>query len=294
MKKGILCCILAAVGFGTAPSVLKFLIEQGMTETNCILLSNLFLCAAAACVCRAKGLSLRLGAARTVKLCLTGLMGMGCTTLLLASSFRYISVGTGTVIHFLYPTVVTVGSMVLLHKKGTLFSALAIVLSIAGMACISLPGGAAGGGALGYVLALLSSFTYSFYILGNELFRLGELPLPVTITYMSGVSAAVFLLYALATGSIALPASLPLWLIQLGYAVIIGFSFTMLNAGIAQVGAVKASFSTLVEPVTSVLCSVLFFGDKLTLLSLAGFVLVFASVGLNSATPKGRKVKHEV
>ena len=291
MKKGTFYCIAAAVCFGVAPSVLKYLITQGMTETNCILLSNFFLFLAAAGVCRVRGFTLRLPVAQAAKLCLTGLMGMGCTTLLLASSFRYISVGTATVIHFLYPTVVTVASMLVLRKKGTLFSAAAIALSIGGMACISLPGGAGGGHAMGYVLALLSSFTYSFYIVGSEAFHLGELPLPVTVTYMAGISTAAFLLQALVTGSLALPATPMLWCVELLYAAMIGTAFTLLNAGIARVGAVNASFATLVEPVTSVLCSVVFFGDVLTLLGVLGFGLIFTSVGLNSLTPKPKERK---
>lgn len=282
MKKGSIFCILAAIGFGVAPSVMNYMLLNGVPQVSIVMCSNFFLCVVAFLICKLRGFSLNIGIHMVLKLCLIGVMGMGITPFLLSSAYSYISVGTATVIHFLYPTVVTVASMILLHKKATIYSFAAIVLSIAGMACISLPGGSGGGSTMGFVFALVSSFSYSFYILGNEIFKAGELPLPVTLVYMAGANAAVFFIQAMLTGQFAAPSTVGLWLVLLVYCLIMGSSFGLLNLGISMVGAVNASFSTLVEPVTSVLCSVIFYGDKLALLSVLGFALIFISVGLNS------------
>ena len=131
MKKGTLFCIIAAVGFGILPTVQNELILHGIPRVSCILYSNACMLAGGLAACRQKGLRAALPA------------------------------GTATVIHFLYPTVVTVGSAVLFRNRMGPAALAAIALSIAGMACISLPGGAGGGSGTGSLLALASSFTYA-------------------------------------------------------------------------------------------------------------------------------------
>lgn len=283
MKKGTLYCIIAAVGFGILPTLQNELILHGVTRISSVLYSNLCMLLGALAVCRGRGLSVRLAPAAAGRLALVGFMGMGVTPLLLTSAFAYIPVGTTTVIHFLYPTVVTVGSAVLLRKKMGPPALAAILLSVGGMACISLPGGAAGGGSgTGYLLALASSFTYALYIMGPALFGTGALPLPVTLVWMAGGNAVVFLLAGLATGGLVLPGSAGLWLLALCYCGMMAGCFALLSRGIGLIGPVDAAFSTLLEPVTSVVCSTLLYGDPLTALSLLGFGLIFGSVWLNS------------
>jgi len=282
MKKGTLFCILAAVGFGILPTIQNELILHGIPRLSCILYSNTCMLAAALAVCGKKGLRARLPAAAAGKLALVGFMGMGLTPLLLTLAFAHIPVGTTTVIHFLYPTVVTVGSAVLFRKKLGGPALAAIFLSVAGMACISLPGGAGGGSGIGYLLALASSFTYAFYIMGPALFGTGELPMPVSLVYMAGGNVVIFLAVSLCGGGLALPQTPGMWGLAVVYCVMMAGCFALLSCGIAMIGPVDASFSTLIEPVTSVVCSTLAYGDPLTVLSVLGFGLIFGSVWLNS------------
>ena len=289
MKKGILCCIFASVLFGVAPSVQNYLLLQGMEKTSCIVLYTATMLLGTLAICKIKGYSLRLPVRDAVRICVVGVLGIGVTHFLLVSSYAYISVGMATVIHFLYPTVVTIASILLFRKKGTLLTGAAVVLSIAGMALLSLSGGVGGGHLTGYVFALCSSFTYSAYIIGNERFCPQNVPLPVTLTYMAGASTVLFFVQSMLTGGIHLPETPALWGIQLFYGVVMSSAYALLNTGISKVGAVTASFSTLVEPVTSVICSVIFYHDTLTWMSLLGFVMIFASVYLNSAAPQEKQ-----
>ena len=142
MKKGTLFCIIAAVGFGILPTIQNELILHGIPRVSCILYSNACMLAGGLAACQQKGLRAALPAGKALRLGVIGLMGMGLTPLLLTGAFAYIPVGTATVIHFLYPTVVTVGSAVLFRNRMGPAALAAIALSIAGMACISLPGGA--------------------------------------------------------------------------------------------------------------------------------------------------------
>jgi drug/metabolite transporter (DMT)-like permease len=281
MKKGTLFCIIAAVGFGILPTIQNELILHGIPRVSCILYSNACMLAGGLEICRQKGLRAALPAGEALRLGVIGLMGMGLTPLLLTGAFAYIPVGTATVIHFLYPTVVTVGSAVLFRNRMGPAALAAIALSIAGMACISLPGGAGGGSGTGYLLALASSFTYAFYIMGPALLGTGELPLPVSLVSMAGGNVVIFFTAALCTGGLVLPDSLGMWLLVLCYCGMMAGCYALLSCGIRLIGPVDASFSTLVEPVTSVVCSTMVYGDPLTALSLLGFGLIFGSVWLN-------------
>lgn len=282
MKKGTIYCIIAAVGFGILPTIHNELILHGIPRVSCVVYSNVCMLLAALAVCRRKKLEVRIPAASAGALALVGFMGMGLTPLLLTMAYRYIPVGTSTVIHFLYPTVVTVGSALLFHKKLGPAALTAILLSIVGMSCISLPGGAGGGSWAGYLFALTSSFTYAFYIMGPTLFHSEERPLPISLVYMAGGNVVIFLAAALCTDSFVLPNSPGLWALAFCYCVMMAGCFALLSCGIGLIGPVDASFSTLIEPVTSVVCSTLMYGDPLTTLSILGFVLIFGSVWLNS------------
>ena len=226
-----------------------------------------------------------------LRLCLMGILGMGATVFLLAGAFPLLSVGTATVVHFLYPTIVTIASILLFHKKFTVFSLAAILLSIGGMFMISLAsGGTATNFTAGFLLAIGSAFTYSFYLVGNEYFRVGELPLWVALFYMAGASSLLFFIINCCTGGVVLPGSAAQWGMTLLYCTLIGLGYLLLNFGISKVGAVDASFATLFEPVTSVLCGVLFLHEKLTIYAVIGFLLIFCSVLSNFIMP-GRKIR---
>lgn len=286
MKKGIFYCIGAAILFGVAPSILKFLLLQGMSELCCVLCTNSFLFLASLGICLKKKISLKIKPSMAVKLALMGIMGMGVTTVLIAASYSYISVGTTLVVHFLYPTVVTIASVFLFKQKTTWSSVLALVLSISGMVCIAILGNESGGQFLGYVIAGLSSLTYAFYILGSELFQTKSVPMPVMLAYMAGGSSLMLLIATIVTGQVTLPSTPTVWIALVAFCIIGGTPHALLNIGISKVGPVDASFATLLEPVTAVLCGVVIYQEQVTMFSIIGFILIFAAVVLNTLGSK--------
>ena len=263
--------------------MLKYLLLSGLSLTSTLICPNLLLFFGTLCLCLARGHCLRMPLTRRLCLALTGLLGQGCTNLLLSSSYIHIPVSTATTIHFLYPTVVTLASMALLRRRGTLASMAAIVLSIAGMICISSSEAVSGGHWTGYVLAGLSSLTYAFYLIGSERFAPPGTPIPVLMLHFAAGALLTALLWILSGHPATFPTTLPLWGLYIGSGMMISLGLGLLNMGISKVGAVSASFATLIEPVTAVICGVLVYGDPLTLLSVLGFALILASVWLNTA-----------
>ena len=43
MKKSLLLCIIAAIGFGVAPTFIQLAIQSGVSQTSCVLFNNILL-----------------------------------------------------------------------------------------------------------------------------------------------------------------------------------------------------------------------------------------------------------
>lgn len=284
MKKSLLLCILAAIGFGVAPTVIQLAIRAGVSQVSCVLYNNILLMLVCLIMCKAGRHSLRISGKKVLPLLLMGACGMGFTVFLLTMSYQYIAVGTATVIQFLYPSIVTVACAVFMHRRLGPSAYLAIVLSILGLLFISVIGsGSTHFRPMGFLLALASAFTYSFYIFGNEYFKIGELPVWSAVFYMAAAAGTVFAVINAVSGQFTLPATGSAALFTFGAAAISSFSFLLLNIGIAGIGAAQASFATLIEPITAVVCGVIVLHEKVTVFTFIGIVLILLAVWINSA-----------
>ena len=116
MKKSLLLCIIAAIGFGVAPTFIQLAIQSGVSQTSCVLFNNILLMLVCLVMCLAGHHSLCIPAKKVLPLLLMGACGMGFTVLLLSLSYQYIAVGTATVINFLYPPIVTVACAIFMHR----------------------------------------------------------------------------------------------------------------------------------------------------------------------------------
>lgn len=287
MKKGYLFCILSSLCLGTAPTMLAMMIQGGVSDASAPFYSSAFIFIAALVICLVKRTPMRVGAKMAGKLTLSGMLGMGATTTLLALSCNYIPAGTSIVIQFLYPTIITLVSIFMFKNKASKFTLPAIVCSIVGMLFISVIGNdSAAGGTLGYIFALGSAFTYSFYIITNERFGFEALSPMATLCYLNGAAALMmFVRVMLVDGKLLFPTTPELWGYALAYCTLTGLGFLFLNMGIACTSAVEASFATLVEPVVSVFSSAIFQKSPITLTMVFGFVLVFIALIMNSYYP---------
>ena len=271
MNRNIFLCILAAIFFGIAPSVMDMALEQGITSQSFVVFGNLFSFVMAIAICITGKHSLRIPLKSALCFSAMGILGLGTTVFFLTSSFAYIAVGTATVIHFMYPTIVTLASVLFLKKRFTSHTAIAILCSIGGMLMIS----AGSGGE------------------SNALFHVERYSVWTGLAYMSGSSMIVFLMINLVSGSLTLPTTAEVaGLVTLG-GLLQSMAYLLLTVGIAKVGAVNASFATLIEPVTSVLCGIVLLGEKLTTFTILGFVLIFCSLLANFMPEHGEKKAKE-
>lgn len=106
------------------------------------------------------------------------------TQVFLNLAYQYLPVGFVTMIHFMFPAIVCFVMAIFFQEKLTVLKAGAVALSIAGLALLS--GGGFDGGLAGVLLALASSVTYSFFLIGNERWSIRSLP-HMTLTFYVNV-----------------------------------------------------------------------------------------------------------
>lgn len=215
---------------------------------------------------------------RQILQCLAmALLGQMLTGIFLTASYMYISVAMATMINFLYPAIVCVIMSVGARKKLTLQQVAAIVFSITGMVFLTGAGGDIS--FTGILFALVSAFTYSGYLICGEVGPANDLPVNVKLMYIAAVSSACYAVLCTATGSFTLPHGAVSWLMLVGGSgMFSALGFFLMMYGIVKLGAITASFISILEPVVSVVFGTLWFHDPLTGSTVIGGLLLLASM----------------
>lgn len=281
MVQGILCVAGASLLFGLIPSANKFVMLAGVPPECVTFLSHGTVFLMAALLAKCTGNSLRIPRRQILCLLLLGAVGMGGTSFLINSASARIPVGVTTVLHFLYPTIVSLVMVTVFHQRMSWYKAAAMVCSIVGMLLITDLRGDSGLSVIGILLALCSSLTYSFYMISNEKGSINAFPLVVKLTYASLGSTLAFGTIAVCTGRVGLPAT------AASAAVLVGISgfgslsaFYLITAGIRRIGASVASFVNMLEPIVSVVVSAVVYQETPTLAMALGMCLVLSAVWL--------------
>ena len=206
-----------------------------------------------------------------------GLLLFGCA-LLLYSSYAYIPVGLAMTLHFLYPLYVVLYEwLVQLRSPGALRLA-GLVLGLSGSMLFLQPGE----GALhpaGLLLALLSGVCYAGYIV--VLSRESQRPMPLyRLMFEVSRSGAVLCLVAgLLLGRLTLRLTPQAWICAVLVALLAAVvACVLFQAGVRIVGKANAAIFSLLEPITSIVFSVLLLGDALSPAKLTGCALILAGL----------------
>lgn len=277
MGQGILAVVASATILGVMPSMQKQVMVDGLPIFSLMLFTNLVISLVTFLVCKAKGRSLKVSKIQLLQVILMGLAGMVATAMLINTAYLFMPVGTVTMLHFLYPTVVCIVMGTLFKEGFSKLQVAAIVVSIAGMFFLTGKNGALP--VFGIVLAAVSSLTYGGYLMANEKGPANTLPLEVKLFYVSLPGTLLFAVLAPATGNLAVPSNPVSWfqlIVCSGLATVVGYFLMMF--GIQKLGASTASFLSMLEPVVSVVFGTIWFSDPVTVGVVVGSVLILTSV----------------
>lgn len=288
LSAGLLMVVGSSVLFGIAPSFMRTVLAKGvapMAIIACYSAIGALLNGLSTSASRAR---LRASRKALLKLALVGIVGSSLTSLLLSCSYLYIPVGFATITHFMYPVIVTVGMSLLYAQPFGARQASAVACAVAGMLLII--GLDLSGSAIGFALALGSSVTYSFYIIACGRFDFDGLSSTARLFWMNLFALAF---YAVACPVTRTPITFPdatAALTVLGCGIMMFLAHRLFMGGIAAVGPTPAAFTSMLEPITSLLCSCLIFNDgRITLPKLLGILLVLTAMLLVSLKKASRR-----
>jgi drug/metabolite transporter (DMT)-like permease len=214
---------------------------------------------------------------RVVQLVVTGGCGQALITYLSLHALEYIPVGPLAFLFYTYPA--WVAFLAALRKTERLTSVRIIALTLA-LAGVTIMVGAPTErlNPIGVMLALGSALLYSAYLPALEYVQAG-IPAVIATFLLIGGAAIAFVMAALLTGDLFIPAGIMVWSEILVLAVVSTvIAFLTLIKGLAVLGPVRTSIVATVEPFFTATLGVLVLGNQMSTATLLGGILIAGAV----------------
>lgn len=177
------------------------------------------------------------------------------------SAIRYIPASMAVLIFYTYPIIVALISY-FQGKRITREIIISILVSFIGLVLVM--GTSTNSiNIVGIILAFAAAIFYASYtILGDHLLK--NIPLIVTIAFVCLFSASIFLLTGLFSQTLKFNFQLEAWSSAFGVAIISMLGFLTFFQAIKLTNPTSVSILSMVEPIVTILFSVLLFNDKLS------------------------------
>lgn len=219
------------------------------------------------------------------------LVGLG--VLYVGQSFTYLQCLktsnpiTASLLLYLYPAFVAVGSVLFLREKLTLPKVIALICALGGSILIVGPAGDIRGVAVLYGLG--TAVFYAAYLLCGKRVMRDIGPVPATLVILT-TTTVVFGVASFFLG-FDLPSKPAGWIGAVGLALVATvIAIGALLAGLERVSAVEASSLSALEPLVTALIAVSFLGEPLRIWHVAGGILVIVAVLVLARQPSGLAV----
>ncbi|KGM98269.1 membrane protein [Clostridium novyi A str. 4552] len=291
---GIIYALLSSTAFGFMPIFAKIAYNHG---SNCFsVLTFRFLLAALILFLYflIKKVDFKINKKQLKEVFLIGSIGYTSTGIGLFLSYKYISVGLATTMHFVYPAAVILMSYVLYRDNFTKNKIFALVFSLAGVYVLA---GKKGQGIdpFGIFLAILSGLTYAACIIAMNKDEIKKLDNTVVVFYFSLFSGITLLIFSILTNNLILSFDFYINASILGISIISTITSTILFIkALKIIGASSTSILATCEPIVSIIMGILLFKEKLTLAIIFGTILILLSVIILAKEKKAPKIKPEI
>lgn len=215
---------------------------------------------------------------------------MGINWILLFEAYKYTSVSVATLSYYFAPVIVTLACPVLFKEKLTGKQILCFVMSTAGLVLIIGVSGFGEGKSdlMGILLGLSAACFYATVILLNKFLKGVS---GIHRTFLQFISAAVVILpYVLLTSGIhvfQLDARGSVCLIAIGL-IHTGIAYILYFSSLKELPGQKAAILSYIDPLISVVVSVLILKEGITPLQITGGALILVFTLLNELLPGKR------
>lgn len=278
--KGIFWAALSSSTFGLAPLFTLLLLGVGYSSFEVLTyrwgVASLCLIGYALVV----GCDFRLERGQLKSVLLLSLF-RAATSFCLVIAYQHIGSGVASTIHFMYPLVVALAMILFFHEKGSIWTFVAIVMSIVGAVMLSLGNidFTEGNTMLGVIAAVLSVLFYGAYIVGVRRSRAVEVHSTVLTCYVMALGALFFMICGVLTDGIRLESDPHTWLYILGVSIpATAVSNMALVMAIKAIGPTRTSIFGALEPLTAVIIGILIFSEPFTWVGTIGILLIVGAV----------------
>lgn len=211
------------------------------------------------------------------------------SSILIYTALDDIPASIGITLHYTYPLVVMVLSVVIFRARVTCPAVIALVMSLIGVVLLCdnavLPQGAG----KGVCLALISAVTFGTYYLWVERKKLGEMDAVLFTMLLSFFDSILLALYNLATGNLFISVNAG----TVGILVVAGFfaMFAILTQAMAikRIGSVMTSILGTLQPIVCTLGSALVLREPVSARSLLGSAMVLGAVVIVTLGGKNKR-----
>lgn len=275
-QKGIMFTVISTILFGITPLIGKMTYAMGNNGIQLSLLRHLFVTPFFFIVVLMKRLSFHLTKQQAKDVFKVSIAN-ALTIVLLYCSYSYMSIGSATVLHFLYPLFVCVLNYILYHQSLNQIQLICLALAIIGVLCFI---ESTASSMIGVCLAVSSGLFFAYYMIGMDHTSIRELSPYVYNFYLVVTNVIILLFLSIITKSIHV---LPIegYLLSFVVAVLTSvIAVVLLQKGIYCLGASLTAILSTLEPITSIIVGILFLNEELTFIKIIGCLLVLISTFL--------------
>ena len=279
--KGFLNASISGIAFGLIPLFAIPVLATGMHSTSVLIYRYAFGCLAMLGMLMFHRTRMWLAFGDFLRILLLSAM-YAVSSIALIEGYNYMASGIATTLLFSYPVWTLLLSVVFLHERLSLTTAVAIGIAVAGVFFLSgiLDGNGSMEGLTGLFLLLLSGFLYAVYMVVFPRMRIRQMPSLKLTFYIFFFAMLILTLYATFTRGRIDPIDTRSQLINLFLLGVVptAVSNVTLIVALKQISSTLAAVLGAFEPMTAMCVGILLFGEPLTLPIVIGFVLIITSV----------------
>ena len=283
--KGFVCGVVTSATFGLIPLFTLPLLSGGMNVPSILFYRFLLATVLMGVFMAVSGRSFKVSRKELGVLAGLSLLYIGSAEFLFLS-YHYLASGIATTMMFLYPVFVALIMITVFKERNSIWTMLAILGAVIGVALLSWNGKGGGVSWTGIVLAILSGFSYGIYIIAVNKSCVKNMS-STQLTFYVFIFTALFLLVGTGLlGKLQCVHGAKNWTNLLLLAVIpTVISNITLVAAIKAIGSTFASVLGAMEPVTAMTVGVWVFGEPFTHTTALGVVLIICAVMLVILSP---------
>lgn len=281
--KGIIAGILGAGFFGFIPVFSKPVLMAGISPTCLLFYRFVIASLLTAMILGVKRQPLRLP--RDCHKCMGLIALFYCFSGgLLVLGFNYMSGGVTEVLHFTYPIWVMLILLVFFKERIRLSSVIAIIIAIVGIYCLGVLGGEEAflpgvDKVAGVIIVVASGLACASYVVAINKSNARRLSSMLLTYWMLTISAVIFLMVSLLTGTFEVITDVEILLNLVGLALVATVMSNLFQVySIKYIGSTQAAILGAVEPATGVVMCILLFDEVLNLPIVVGIALIFTAV----------------